>query len=500
MRIFPGHRMLASTAGLALLCGPALADVTAQDVWTNWQAYMKEAGYDLTASEEAGSGVLVVKDVEMRMAMPEDDGQTSLTMRELSFVENGDGTVSVSVSNNLPISFAFDDGDEDVAATLVMSHQGLTTVASGSPEEIVYTYGAVNIALTLQDLMVDGMQVDDLDGEVAVANLAGTQHVSIGENFFSKDAITAEKLSIMVKGIDPDSGGNIDLTMALVGLQGRSEGTLPFGSFAGSPSAMFGEDLSLLSSYTMQSAALAAAFEDEDGPGQINLTTGAGASDIEMNDELMSYSGEIADIETTVMAPDVPLPIDVSFGELGYDLNVPLKASEEAQDFGLSLKFNDISLSDFLWNMFDPGAVLPRDAASLLVDLSGRATLFEDLVSLDEDISDIPGEVNAVSIDALMLSAAGADISGTGSFTFDNSDMVSFDGFPRPEGAVDLKINGINGLLDSLVTMGLLPAEQAMPVRMMLGMFTVPQGEDQLTSRIEVNDQGHVLANGQRLK
>jgi hypothetical protein len=115
-------------------------------------------------------------------------------------------------------------------------------------------------------------------------------------------------------------------------------------------------------------------------------------------------------------------------------------------------------------------------------------------------MSEIPGELNAVSIDTLELSAAGADISGTGSFTFDNSDMVSFDGFPRPEGAVDLEINGINGLIDRLITMGLLPAEQAMPARLMLGMFTVPQGEDQLTSRIEVNDKGHVLANGQRLK
>jgi hypothetical protein len=36
--------------------------------------------------------------------------------------------------------------------------------------------------------------------------------------------------------------------------------------------------------------------------------------------------------------------------------------------------------------------------------------------------------------------------------------------------------------------------------RMMLGMFATPVGDDMLTSTIEVNAEGHVLANGQRLR
>jgi hypothetical protein len=31
-------------------------------------------------------------------------------------------------------------------------------------------------------------------------------------------------------------------------------------------------------------------------------------------------------------------------------------------------------------------------------------------------------------------------------------------------------------------------------------MFTTPVGDDMLTSTIEVNNEGHVLANGQRLR
>ena len=72
---------------------------------------------------------------------------------------------------------------------------------------------------------------------------------------------------------------------------------------------------------------------------------------------------------------------------------------------------------------------------------------------------------------------------------------------PRPKGGVDLTLVGGNGLLDKLVGMGLLPEEQAMGARMMMGLFAVPgEGEDTLNSRIEVNDEGHVLANGQRIR
>ena len=90
-------------------------------------------------------------------------------------------------------------------------------------------------------------------------------------------------------------------------------------------------------------------------------------------------------------------------------------------------------------------------------------------------------------------------MTGMGDFVFDNTQ--EFNGMPKPTGAVDLKLVGGNGLLDKLVLMGLLPEEQAMGARMMMGLFTVPvDAEDTLTSKIEINDEGHVLANGQRIQ
>ena len=68
-------------------------------------------------------------------------------------------------------------------------------------------------------------------------------------------------------------------------------------------------------------------------------------------------------------------------------------------------------------------------------------------------------------------------------------------------GGLDLQLVGGNGLLDKLVGMGLIPSEQATGARLMMGLFAVPgDAPDTLNSRIEVNPEGHVLANGQRLR
>jgi len=113
----------------------------------------------------------------------------------------------------------------------------------------------------------------------------------------------------------------------------------------------------------------------------------------------------------------------------------------------------------------------------------------------------MPGQLCALNVNSLILSAVGAELTGNGAFTFDNSDLTTFDGLPRPEGKLDLKLVGANVLIDKLVGMGLLPEDQAMGARMMMGLFARPgDGEDTLVSTIEVTPEGALMANGQRLQ
>jgi len=105
-----------------------------------------------------------------------------------------------------------------------------------------------------------------------------------------------------------------------------------------------------------------------------------------------------------------------------------------------------------------------------------------------------------VTLNNLSLKLGGAELTGLGDFTFDNTDLETFGGMPRPVGEVTMNIKGGNALIDSLVQMGLIPEDQAMMGRMMMGMFARSVGDDELSSKIEINDQGHVIANGQRIQ
>jgi hypothetical protein len=99
------------------------------------------------------------------------------------------------------------------------------------------------------------------------------------------------------------------------------------------------------------------------------------------------------------------------------------------------------------------------------------------------------------------VAIAGAELNGTGAFTFDNADLVTWGGMPAPEGTVDISLDGANGLMDKLVAMGLLPQDQVMGARMMMGMFARPgAGPDSLVSQIEVRRDGSVFANGMQIK
>jgi hypothetical protein len=106
-----------------------------------------------------------------------------------------------------------------------------------------------------------------------------------------------------------------------------------------------------------------------------------------------------------------------------------------------------------------------------------------------------PGKLKSLKVNQLQLTVAGADLTGTGALTFDNSGPV-----PKPIGTVDLKLTGGNGLMDKLTEMGLLPQDQAAGFKMMLGMFAKPAGDDVMTSEIEFKDDGSILANGQRIQ
>ena len=72
---------------------------------------------------------------------------------------------------------------------------------------------------------------------------------------------------------------------------------------------------------------------------------------------------------------------------------------------------------------------------------------------------------------------------------------------PRPRGRFETELKGGNRLLDRFTEIGLIQKSDAMAMRMMLSVFTIPgEGNDILKMLLEVTEEGRVLSNGQRIR
>jgi hypothetical protein len=202
----------------------------------------------------------------------------------------------------------------------------------------------------------------------------------------------------------------------------------------------------------------------------------------------------------------LPIPIDMSVGNANYGFTLPLLNKNEPQDFGVRLGVLDLLISRDLLGILDPSNKLPNQPVNASISLTGKSNLSEDLTDFRSDIytenngNQFPVEVEEILLEKLNLSLMGASLQGTGGLLLDNDDLSTFNGYPKPVGSFEFLLSGANALVDKLIDSGIVDPDTAMGARMMLSMFAVPTGDDELRSQIEFNSLGHILANGQRLR
>ncbi|WP_319825324.1 DUF2125 domain-containing protein [Thalassovita sp.] len=496
-----------SAAAAACLTGSAVfADVGAQDVWGAWKQQMEQYGYAVTADESRSGGVLDLSNIAMHITMPENEGTLDVMLERMSFREKGDGTVEIVMPASLPVRVHVEPKGEEVVDLIVnYDTQGMVAVVSGDPGDLTYTYSAAAASLVLANLVVDGKPVDLGQIALTLTNVSGRSATRDGAIIEASQSFAAETLAYNVDVTDPEGSGEKVLMQGnLNGLQGSGTSATPenidMQDMAAALRAGFGFDFGLTHQGGQHQ------FESTGGEDQFkgSSSSTSGALRVAMSAGRLIYDVLSTGSSVEVQSMQLPLPVSFQMAEAGFRLSMPLAKSDDLQDFQLKIGLSDFTMADMLWGIFDPMGQLPRDPATVAVDISGQVKLTHDL--MDEKAMTAlgdqpPGEIHAATISGLNVRAVGAELTGDGAFTFDNTDLTSFDGVPRPQGELNLYLVGANALLDKLVAMGFVPEDQAMGARMMMGLFAVPgDAPDTLKSKIEVNDQGHVLANGQRLK
>ncbi|EDQ06650.1 hypothetical protein DSM14862_00390 [Sulfitobacter indolifex] len=486
------------------------ADLTPAEVWGDWRQYMESMGYQVQASEAFDGEDLTVSDVTLKMDMIEEGGDFSMSLGTLSFEPESDGAVNVRMPNVMPMTInVAPETPEDEPVSMVLNYAQTAPVmrASGSPDALQYDYAADTISLTLAGLKVGAQSYTEEEAKFSVTGSGVSSRTEMTgtetRRYDQSGRIDSLQYDVVMK--TPDDPARVAVKGGVDQVVFNGSGALPMLEAGSDMAAMMRAGLTFDGSFTAGAGRTDMQVSDPEN-GDFQLVTGsAGAKlGVAMGPEGMVYEGGQQDIEVSVTAADMPFPIQFSMAESAFNLKMPLMKSEEPQDFAFGVTLDSFKMSDMIWGIFDPTGQLPRDPATLVVDLSGKAKLLFEL--MDPEVTatmgdEVPGEIHELNVNEVSLDVAGAEFDATGAITFDNNDLETVPGMPKPVGALDLSLIGGVALLDKLVTMGLIPQEQALGARMMMGLFTVPgEGEDSLTSRIEFTEEGGILANGQQIK
>ncbi len=486
----------------------ALAEISPRDVWAYWQEYMTASGYEISASEQMSGDTLTISDITLTLPAPEDQVTMTVVIPSIALTGNSEGTVSAAFPSPMPMQVTIDATDAEVGSgEVVITHSGSSMLISGEPSNLTYTHASDETTVTLTNLTVEGEPVppETLRFSVVLTGTSGTSQMTrTGMRSFD-ELFRAESLSYDFAFDDPDSDDQGQFSGELRGLNLTANGAMPLEMNANNMAAALEAGFNVAGTFAYDAGKSSMAGTGDGESFSASSASQGGTVSVAFDASQLAYdlTGNQTEIEIT--SQQLPFPISLEMAETALKLAMPVARSEEPQDFAFGLTLRDFVMSDMIWGMFDPAGTLPRDPATVSMDLTGKAKLDVDIMdpaaTAALDGTQPPGELHAVTINDLLVSMIGAKLTGTGAFTFDNADMQTFPGMPRPEGFVELALTGANAVLDKLIQMGFVSDNDAMGARMMMGMFAVPgEGEDSLKSRIEINEQGQVLANGQRIR
>jgi hypothetical protein len=496
-----------STAALALFAGTAaFADVTPEEVWENWQAMLTSSGQTVTTSDVSRDGdTLVVSG--LTLSYEKDGGSFSASIDELDFTENDDGSVDVTMSDSYPMLIKAPaapgvEGGKPTDMKITITQPEFLLTASGSVDNMQYDIDAPTVIAKVEAINGADASVNDLTIEATLTKVIGTYTVAgPADKKQVTSEFTADKVDFTASGKEPEKQTDFSMTGTIAGLSGKSGVTMvDMKDMAAALAAGFAMNSTF--NYTSSNFDVTATTEGK--PTHITASSAEGGLTVALDATHLQYAGNAKTAKVSLSSPDIPFPqVDLGYDEASFNFDIPTAKSDAPSDFAFLTKLVGFNVSEPIWGMVDPTGALPHDGATLIIDAKGKTTLKSDLFSEMEQGamgSAPPPELNALNLDEIKVSIAGAELTGNGALTFDNTDMTTFDGVPLPTGKIDLKLTGANTLLDKIVAMGYLTQDDAMGYKMMAGMFTnSAPDKDELTSALEFKDKGF-YANGQRLK
>ncbi len=259
------------------------------------------------------------------------------------------------------------------------------------------------------------------------------------------------------------------------------------------PIGFFDPERDAVITYRLGSGITDTVINSDAGPMTTKASYGAGSGKLALLDKVVELSGNLKDMNYDLSAPTLGIPpVKFTMAQTDAKITVPLDNIDKAKPADYKLAFNGLKISEDVWNLFDPQAILPRDDIDLDIDLSADMRWLKKLAEIDVNDKNQapPFAVDSAKVNALNLRLAGAELKTDGAIVLDNAQFP-----PVPDGTVNVSLTGAQALLTKLTETGLLPAQNALAIRGMSAVFFDEQGEDHLVSTIKMHKNGRITAN-----
>lgn len=492
------------SAALTCSATASFADVSAHDVWNNWQFFAQSMGQNYTARLEQDADTLVAYDVLINASDLAMDGMTltgSLPRIMLQDLPNGtvkitipeSGTYITVIKGEPMLGFdAF-----EVRSTITMDN---TVIASGTPNEISYNILPGTVTYGTEKQIKDGIAIVP-EQMVTLLGVHGTTTAKIA------DGTLISGIDIQADAVTVESNGTTELaTMESSFKAAPFNITAAFtnSTTAGNAPTDFMKSLEGNFSYgignttfemTNGDAAQMMHIVGETQEAQINATIADGS---------LTYAGTTTNTEVVVDGSAIPFPqIDFGVGTVEFGLTMPLLANSQPKPVGLKLAIDKLRLPEIAWMMLDPQDQMAHDPAALTLDLTGNMVSKIDLINpsamLDLAEGDVPFQPIDLMLNKLFVSIAGATLTGSGDAIFVEDVSKKFGRAPFETANATLSLTGGITLIDTLTQSGIIPPQMSTSAKMMLGIFARP-GDAPDTYISDIALQGDALTiNGQPL-
>jgi len=422
------HRFLSIATALALvLSAKSAAALTAEEAWAAVQAMSASGGQTITTESVTQDGdTLTVTGFAVGSNAAQGTA-VSAKMASMVFQDQGDGTVKITYAPSYDINFTLPGSapDESVSYSVAVTTDQIETIASGSVDAPVFDFTASTITVSAKDFVRSDGKPMDLSIEATLSDASGkylTQMTGTGADIDGKMAVGLLDMTI----VQADSGNSVNGTVKISDLvfQGKNTSVDQAVMQAGSLPALLAAGFAVESQMTSGPVTLGFDVSDQGTAGRIDASFSTTSGTTVLNEARMDYALGLTGGALSGTGFDMPLPeIASAFGEVAFGWSMPMKPSEEPQEFAFLLKLVDLTLTEGAWAIFDAGQQLPRDPVTFITDLKGTGAwdvnIF-DTEAMGISAPEVPGKLFSLDLTQVLIRAVGAQVGAVGGLTFDN--------------------------------------------------------------------------------